>query len=97
MKIGLFFPLKTLATSDARRPNVCPVASTTYQSLVMVDGLAIKLFMSRSHNFISLSGNCDGISHLYSDVVGSSHFMHGEPRFSAGSPSCMNRYQIKVP
>ena len=57
MKIGLFFPLKTLATSDARRPNVCPVASTTYQSLVMVDGLAIKLFMSSSPPVYSLKIN----------------------------------------
>ena len=48
VKVGLFYPLKTLATSDAKRPNVYPVASTTYQSLVMVDGLAIKLFMSLS-------------------------------------------------
>ena len=45
VKIGLFFPLNTLATSDAQRPNVIPSASTTYHFLSMVAGLAIKVFI----------------------------------------------------
>ena len=45
VKIGLFFPLNTLATSDAKRPNVLPSASTTYHFLSMVAGLAINVFM----------------------------------------------------
>jgi hypothetical protein len=43
--VGLFLPLKILAISDDKRPNVCPVASTTYHFLSMFDGLAIKLFI----------------------------------------------------
>ena len=35
---GLFFPLKTLATSAARRPSVCPSASTTYHFLSILSG-----------------------------------------------------------
>ena len=38
---GLFFPLKTLATPDARRPRVHPSASTTYHFLSILSGLAI--------------------------------------------------------
>ena len=34
-----------LAISDDKRPKVCPVASTTYHFLSIVDGLAIKLFI----------------------------------------------------
>ena len=45
VKIGLFFPLNTLATSAAQRPNVIPSASTTYHFLPMVAGLAIKVFI----------------------------------------------------
>ena len=45
VKIALFFPLKIFATSDAKRPNVYPVASTTYHFLSIVDGLAIKVFI----------------------------------------------------
>ena len=43
--MGLFLPLRTAATSDARRPNVYAEASTTYHFLSMVDGLAIKVFI----------------------------------------------------
>ena len=45
VKIALFLPLNTFATSDAKRPNVHPSASTTYHYLSIVSGLAIKLFI----------------------------------------------------
>lgn len=37
--------LSTFATSEARRPNVYPVASTTYHFLSTFAGLAMKLFI----------------------------------------------------
>ena len=43
--IALFFPRNTFATSEERRPNVHPVASTTYHYLSIVDGLAINVFI----------------------------------------------------
>ena len=43
--VGLFFPLKTFAISDDKRPNVYPVASTTYHFLSIVAGLAMNLFI----------------------------------------------------
>ena len=42
---GLFLPLNTLAISDDKRPNVYPVASTTYHFLSIVYGLAIYVFI----------------------------------------------------
>ena len=43
--MGLFLPLKTLATSEAKRPSVIFVASTTYHFLSIVAGLTIAVFM----------------------------------------------------
>ena len=45
VNVGLFFHVKMLAISGDKRPNECPVASTTYHFLSMFDGLAIKLFI----------------------------------------------------
>ena len=42
--MGLFLPLRTAATSDARRPNVYAEASTTYHFLSMVDWASHKSF-----------------------------------------------------
>ncbi len=66
VKIALFLPLKILAISEDKRPNVYPVASTTYHYLSTLSGLAMNvLFIDFSSlNKFAASTNVNVRTHL---------------------------------